>query len=82
MEHPFGTLKRNWNTYYILTRGICSVGAEMALSFMVYNLSRAIKILGTEEIIKLLLMTQSDVPLTNRVDYPGRLVIFLPSLTK
>ena len=54
----------------------------MALSFMVYNLSRAIKILGTEEIIKLLLMTQSDVPLTNRVDYPGRLVIFLPSLTK
>jgi len=52
VEHPFGTLKRNWNAHYFLTRGICSVGAEMALSFTAYNLSRAIKVLGVKEILR------------------------------
>ena len=44
VEHPFGTIKRNWNAYYFLTRGKCSVSAEMALSFLAYNLKRAMLI--------------------------------------
>ncbi len=52
VEHPFGTIKRSWNAYYFLTRGKYSVGAEMALSFMAYNLTRAISVLGVEEIVK------------------------------
>ena len=52
VEHPFGTLKRNWNAYYFLTRGLCSVNAEMALSFLAYNLKRAIKVLGVKEILR------------------------------
>lgn len=52
VEHPFGTIKRSWGAYYVLTRGINSVGTEMALSFMAYNLSRAISTLGTKEILK------------------------------
>jgi len=52
VEHPFGTIKRNWNAYYFLTRGKCSVSAEMALSFLAYNLKRAIKVLGVKEILR------------------------------
>jgi len=51
-EHPFGTIKRNWNAYYFITRGQCSVSAEMALSFLAYNLKRAIKVLGVKEILR------------------------------
>lgn len=52
VEHPFGTIKRSWGAYYFLTRRKVSVGAEIALSFLVYNLKRVISILGTEEILK------------------------------
>ncbi len=52
VEHPFGTIKRNWNAYYFLTRGQCSVSAEMALSFLAYNFKRAIKVLGVKEILR------------------------------
>ena len=52
VEHPFGTIKRNWNAYYFLTRGKCSVNAEMALSFLAYNLKRAINVLGVKEILR------------------------------
>jgi len=52
VEHPFGTIKRSWGAYYFLTRRKVSVSAEMALSFLAYNLKRVINILGTEEILK------------------------------
>lgn len=54
VEHPFGTIKRNWGAYYYLTRGRTSVTAEMSLSFLAYNLKRAINILGTKEILRML----------------------------
>jgi hypothetical protein len=51
VEHPFGTIKRSWGAYYFLTRRKVSVSAEMALSFLAYNLKRVMNILGTEEIL-------------------------------
>lgn len=45
-EHPFGTVKRNLNSYYLLLKGKNKVKAEMALIFLAYNMRRAINIAG------------------------------------
>jgi len=52
VEHPFGTIKRGWGAYFFLTRRKVSVSTEISLSFLAYNLKRAINILGTEEILR------------------------------
>ncbi len=52
VEHPFGTIKRSWQSGYFLTRGKRAVTAEMSLTYLAYNLRRAINILGTEEILR------------------------------
>lgn len=52
VEHPFGTLKRNWGAYYFLTKRKVSVTAEISITLLAYNLKRVINILGNEEILK------------------------------
>ena len=52
VEHPFGTIKRIWGYSHFLTRGLKSVKTETALSFLAYNLRRAMNILGVEEMVK------------------------------
>jgi transposase len=52
VEHPFGTMKRWWDQGYFLMKGLPNVKAEMALSVFSYNLTRAIKILGTQRLIE------------------------------
>lgn len=52
VEHPFGTIKRSWGFYYTLLKGKEKVRAEYSLVFLVYNLRRAINILGTEGLKK------------------------------
>ncbi|HEX20209.1 MAG TPA: hypothetical protein ENG78_05260 [Acidiferrobacteraceae bacterium] len=51
-EHPFGTLKRWLGAEHFLTRGNSHVKTEMSLSVMVYNLKRAINVLGVEKMIE------------------------------
>lgn len=51
-EHPFGTVKRSLNGYYLFLKGKKKVTAEMALIFLSYNMRRAINISGIEELIK------------------------------
>lgn len=52
VEHPFGTIKRGWGAYYFLTKRKVSVTAEMSLTFLAYNMKRALNILGAKEIIR------------------------------
>ncbi len=52
VEHPFGTIKHTWSAGYFLTRRIESVTAEVALSYLAYNLKRTINILGVEEMVE------------------------------
>jgi len=52
VEHPYGTIKRGWGAYYLLTKRKISVKAEMALAFLSYNMRRVISILGNTEILK------------------------------
>ncbi len=54
VEHPFGTIKRNWGYTYFLTRGLESVGTETSLICLAYNFKRMIKIMGVKELIRLL----------------------------
>lgn len=46
IEHPFGTIKRSWGYGYTLLKSIKKVNGEMAIIFTMYNLRRAITILG------------------------------------
>jgi transposase len=51
MEHPFGTIKRSWGYTYTLVKGIKKVNGEIAIIFTMYNLRRAMSILGISELI-------------------------------
>jgi len=50
-EHPFGSVKWHGDAGYVLCRGKHKVSAEIGLSFLGYNIKRAIKIMGTKEIL-------------------------------
>lgn len=52
VEHPFGTIKRQWGYNYTLLKGKEKVQGEIDLIFTCYNLRRLISILGVKEIIK------------------------------
>lgn len=52
VEHPFGTVKRNWGYTYFLTQGLESVKTETSLIFLAYNLKRAINILGVKAMLQ------------------------------
>jgi hypothetical protein len=51
IEHPFGTIKRSWGYTYTLLKGIEKVNGEMAIIFMMYNIRRAMSIIGVKELI-------------------------------
>ena len=54
VEHPFGTVKF-WNhSSYFLTIGKTKTTAEMALSFLAYNVKRVVNILGVENAISMM----------------------------
>jgi transposase len=49
VEHPFGTIKRQWGFSYILTKKyIDRAGSDVGLMFTCYNLRRLINILGID----------------------------------
>jgi transposase len=52
VEHPFGTIKRSYGFSYFLTRGTENVRTESLMHFLVYNMKRAINIIGTKEIME------------------------------
>lgn len=51
-EHPFGIVKRCFGADYFLLKRFSGVIAEMAFAFLVFNLKRAINILGVKEIMR------------------------------
>ena len=50
IEHPFGTIKRQWGYDYTLLKGLKKVSGEWAIIFWVYNLRRSLTILGQKEL--------------------------------
>jgi len=51
VEHPFGTIKRGMEAGCCLTKGLRNVNGEFSLTFLAYNLKRAINILGCKKLI-------------------------------
>ena len=52
VEHPFGTLKRQWTGYYTLLRGLEKVDGEFSLLACCYNIRRSVSIFGVLELIE------------------------------
>jgi hypothetical protein len=51
VEHPFGTIKRQWGFDYILTKkGMERAGADVGFMFTAYNLRRIINIVGQKDL--------------------------------
>ena len=51
-EHPFGTIKRTMDAGYLLTKGNQNVRGEFSLTYLAYNMIRAINILGTQRLVE------------------------------
>ena len=55
VEHPYGTIKRQWGFYYIITKkGIKRASADVGFMFIAYNLRRLMNILGKNKLQKFL----------------------------
>ena len=51
VEHPFGTMKRQWGFSYILTKkGINRASADVGFMFIAYNLRRIVNILTRDQL--------------------------------
>jgi transposase len=51
VQHPFGTIKQWMNQGAFLMRGLENVRAEFSLTALVYDLRRALDILGTKALL-------------------------------
>ena len=51
-EHPFGTVKWYRGAHYLLCRGKTKAAAELGLSFLAYNMTRAISMVGVRKLIE------------------------------
>ena len=52
VEHPFGTIKWYDGAHYLLCKGKEKVTAEIGLSYLAYNMKRAINMVGTRQLIE------------------------------
>ena len=51
VEHPYGTIKRQWGFSYILTKkGISRASADVGFMFIAYNLRRIVNILTHDQL--------------------------------
>lgn len=54
VEHPFGTMKRQWGFDYIMTKKLIKrASADVGFIFIAYNLKRIINIIGLSKLINL-----------------------------
>lgn len=60
VEHPFGTMKRSWGYSFTLLKGLQKVDGEMNLIALVYNLRRALSIMGSNRLLKALKKWRPD----------------------
>lgn len=52
VEHPYGTIKHWCDGSYLLLKGRLKATADLSLSFLCYNLKRAINIVGVKKLIE------------------------------
>jgi len=52
VDHPFGTVKYAMDAKSCLTKGIKNVTGEFSLTFLAYNMKRAIKLIGCRKLVE------------------------------
>lgn len=52
VEHPFGTIKRNWGYRYFMQTGLEKVQSEFSFIAFIYNLRRVLNIVPMEKLIE------------------------------
>ena len=63
VEHPFGTMKRQWGFSYIITkRGMKRASSDVELMFIAYNLRRIVNILTGDQLKRYLRILLSLFP--------------------
>ena len=67
-KHIFGTIKRQWGYNHTNLRGLAKVNGEMALIMTVYNIKRAINILGIEQLLAKLKNWKPDYKKASAID--------------
>jgi len=67
VEHPFGTIKRQWGYNHTLLKGLEKVNGEFSIILLCYNLKRVISILGIKELKKALFYDLFDFLKTRAV---------------
>lgn len=66
VEHPYGTIKRQWGFSYILTKkGMSRAGSDVGLMFIAYNLRRIGNILTAKVLKEYLRMLLSLLSMEN-----------------
>ena len=74
VEHPYGTIKRQWGFYYIITKkGMKRASADVGFMFIAYNLRRLMNIIDTTTFKKFL---QELTPVFNQVLTSLKAIIF------
>ena len=51
VEHPYGTIKRNFGFTYFMQRGVESVRSEFGFMAFIYNFKRVLNMYSTSELI-------------------------------
>jgi hypothetical protein len=62
VEHPFGTMKRQWGFDHIMTKkSMKHASADVGFIFLAYNLKRILNIIGIKELLALLCQYVDDI---------------------
>ena len=77
VEHPFGTMKRQWDFYYIMTKKTMEhASADVGLIFTCYNLRRIFNLIGQKDLKRYLARLLSPfLRIKNRFKAFGRTFI-------
>ena len=51
VEHPFGTIKRNWGYRYFMQKGKEKVSAEFSFITFIYNLRRVLNLVQLDRLM-------------------------------
>ena len=63
-EHPFGLVKRVWGYDQFLCRGKEKVIGELSLTFLAFNMHRAVNVLGIEKVLEFIRERSVSLPKT------------------
>jgi len=81
VEHPYGTIKRQWGFSYIMTKkGTGRASADVGLMMTAYNLRRIFNILGAERLREYL--ECSIVLFLSKIAVLKRILTFMPVLIR